>query len=1056
MQIILGVGVSLAYILTFLIFYPLLLRSAIALAVIFIIWAANIFHGRGGVVMGLLFVPINIILFYVLSEKEGVFFLGTYFWLAHIVFLIVGAAIDKVNRTKNLLQAEVAARKQTDAALQASLNKAETLYKASNSLTALQDLPVLLQSIVDLAAATLPADRATLITFDMQTQQIIHFFKGGRGADKVVHVSYQELTKGLSGWVLRELKPALSSKETPDPRESLAVQKRRVEMECGAIIVAPLCYGHELYGTITVINRVNQRDFTTQDVEWLEALANQAVIAVKNNHLYEQLQQELTRHKKTGQALRESEVHLMAGQRVAHMGNWVNDLGAGELYWSDELFRILGVPKQKPSREFFISLLHPEDRTRFAEAVDTYAKKKIPLDVEARIIRPDGTIHYLHCRGEALYDQAGRPIKTIGIAQDITARVYMEQIIRRERKVFHVMAEAATLAIDVPDLCRRVLTGLVTILEYETGTVRFYDEEMRTLDIVAIAGETTLQQKKNLLPQTVDDPYMLAAFVARTRRPIFAPDAQKHTLHAHQARFKEDAIGSFISWPLIGTREKLIGVLHLVDSVPKEITEVDRSFFATVVEMFVTVLERKQASEALYESQMRYQSLFEDSPEALVEGDFSKIKTQFDELQVSSIADIKAYFKEYLNAAWKVQSLFKINAANEATLQLFEAGSNTELFNKLHKILNRESFGAFQQILVALASGHSTVSRELIFNTLTGKKIHVLLKLTAAPGFEQTWGKLLAVIIDITPRVEMEQRLRESEQRYRALFERTNDAIFIISLEQKYLAVNQQAADLLGYEVDELVGMNLQQLIAPEDWADTQKKSPLILSGKTPPIYERVFIRKDGTRVLTEVNVALVYDAAGDPVHIQSVVRDITERKKVEQQLEYLATHDALTGLPNRTLLADRLRQALLRAQRHKQQVAIAFLDLDGFKHVNDNYGHEKGDQLLQMVARRLQASVRKCDTVTRLGGDEFALIFEQIIERNDAATVAQKVLAGLRQPFKVNDHTLQISASMGISLYPEHGTDVSTLLKHADMAMYQVKDHGKDGFTFYVEQEKN
>ncbi len=185
-------------------------------------------------------------------------------------------------------------------------------------------------------------------------------------------------------------------------------------------------------------------------------------------------------------------------------------------------------------------------------------------------------------------------------------------------------------------------------------------------------------------------------------------------------------------------------------------------------------------------------------------------------------------------------------------------------------------------------------------------------------------------------------------------------------------------------------------------------------------------------------------------IGVLALYNDITEQKSVEETLKYLATHDTLTKLPNRSLFYDRLNHALLTAQRQDHQVAVFFLDLDGFKFVNDHYGHEVGDLLLQAVGKRMQQQVRQSDTVTRLGGDEFAFVFENINSTADAALIAEKLRLVLNKPFSVNSYTLHISPSIGISIAPQDGQDPETLLKNADAAMYRVKELGKDNYQFY------
>jgi diguanylate cyclase (GGDEF)-like protein len=183
------------------------------------------------------------------------------------------------------------------------------------------------------------------------------------------------------------------------------------------------------------------------------------------------------------------------------------------------------------------------------------------------------------------------------------------------------------------------------------------------------------------------------------------------------------------------------------------------------------------------------------------------------------------------------------------------------------------------------------------------------------------------------------------------------------------------------------------------------------------------------------------------PSLLQATVRDITESKKLENRLSEMATHDALTGLPNRILLYDRFEVALYGAQRKQKRLALISIDLDRFKTVNDSYGHEVGDKLLIAAAARLKSAVRKSDAVARFGGDEFVLLLGEIDNDGDAAKVAQKVMEGFSQPFVIEGHNLSCTASIGVAVYPEDGQQIEGLLKNSDDSMYRVKNSGGNDF---------
>jgi diguanylate cyclase (GGDEF)-like protein/PAS domain S-box-containing protein len=211
-----------------------------------------------------------------------------------------------------------------------------------------------------------------------------------------------------------------------------------------------------------------------------------------------------------------------------------------------------------------------------------------------------------------------------------------------------------------------------------------------------------------------------------------------------------------------------------------------------------------------------------------------------------------------------------------------------------------------------------------------------------------------------------------------------------------------------------------------------------------------VLIRRDGVEAAIEDSAAPIHDRRGQVTGAVMVFHDVTQVRAMLQQMSYLANHDYLTNLPNRLLLNDRLAQAMAAARRQQQQLAVLFVDVDRFKHINDSLGHAIGDQLLLSVAGRLVASVRGSDTVSRQGGDEFVILLSSITHAGDAAFSASKILTALGSPHRVRDHDLQITASMGIGVYPDDGTDAETLVKNADIAMLNAKDNGRNNYQFF------
>jgi diguanylate cyclase (GGDEF)-like protein len=208
--------------------------------------------------------------------------------------------------------------------------------------------------------------------------------------------------------------------------------------------------------------------------------------------------------------------------------------------------------------------------------------------------------------------------------------------------------------------------------------------------------------------------------------------------------------------------------------------------------------------------------------------------------------------------------------------------------------------------------------------------------------------------------------------------------------------------------------------------------------------------RKDGTTFWTENSVTVMITPAGEFDGLLGISRDISERKQMQLKLEEMATHDYLTGLPNRVLLTDRFTTAAALARRNKSGVAVMSLDLDKFKSINDTLGHEAGDQVLKTVGMRLTGIIRASDTVARVGGDEFILVMLETKRTEDATTIAQKILDSFTEPLLIDGHQLHLSTSIGIAIYPEDAEDLETLTKKSDAALYYSKGHGRNQFKFY------
>ncbi len=313
----------------------------------------------------------------------------------------------------------------------------------------------------------------------------------------------------------------------------------------------------------------------------------------------------------------------------------------------------------------------------------------------------------------------------------------------------------------------------------------------------------------------------------------------------------------------------------------------------------------------------------------------------------------------------------------------------------------------------------------------------------------------------------MQKQLTESERLHRYLVNTSPDIIYVLDQTGHFTFVNERIESLLGFSKETLIGKHYSLLVHHDD----MEKAKYVFNE-----------RRIGNRASKNVELRLKCNHdEGDrhfstrtiPIELSSmgmysgedgkqnkylgtygIARDVTERKQAEETINFQAYHDLLTKLPNRALLRDRLSLAISQAKRDNENLAVMFLDLDRFKNINDSLGHIIGDELLQQVSSRLKGCIREGDTLSRFGGDEFTLLLPKISHcRKDPAMLAEKITNALKAPFHIDGHELYVSTSIGIALYPQDGTTMDSLIKHADIAMYHVKGQGKNGYQFFSDE---
>ena len=432
------------------------------------------------------------------------------------------------------------------------------------------------------------------------------------------------------------------------------------------------------------------------------------------------------------------------------------------------------------------------------------------------------------------------------------------------------------------------------------------------------------------------------------------------------------------------------------------------------------ITERRQAQGALVESESRYRSLFEN----MLEG-FAYCKMLFDDQG----RPIDFVYLAVNNAFGKLTGLENVVGKRITEVIPGIRESQPELL---------EIYGR-----VVLTGEPERFEIEL-------KTLGIWFSISA---YGAANGCFVATFDNVTERKRAELVLREAEEQYRTIFKENSIGICNSTADGRYLSVNPAFARIFGYDSPEemlaRVSNSKQLYVDPSRRREVGRQ--LREQGKCENCEFQVY-RKDGSKIWLRASVRAVRNADGGLLYHVGTAEDITEHKLLEGQIQYLAYYDALTGLPNRSLLQDRLANALASARRRREKVAVLFLDLDRFKTINDSLGHSVGDLFLKEVAERLKKWSREQDTVARLGGDEFVVALTAVKDAADAAVAADRIMKEMTSAFVVQGHSLSVTGSIGISVFPDHGTDGEALLKNADAAMYCAKEIGRNNFQFFTQ----
>ncbi|MCB1886877.1 MAG: PAS domain S-box protein [Rhodocyclaceae bacterium] len=635
--------------------------------------------------------------------------------------------------------------------------------------------------------------------------------------------------------------------------------------------------------------------------------------------------------------------------------------------------------------------------------------------------KKNGELFWEHMIASAVRDSDGAISHFVAVKEDITERKRSERELERLNRTLRVLSGANQTLVHAKDeagLLEATCASLVDEGGYFLASVRVPLGEGGAL--VPLASHGAGPDSESVVAR-MPEVSRVREQAYRERRPIL----EAHLSGRFDIDGRSEAVRSMISLPLIGN-DATLGVLSLFSTEAEAFSSDDQALLRELADDLAYGLsylrtreERARAESALRESEERFRSISSSARDAIV----------------------------------MFEADGRVSYWNEAATRI-SGFSSAEMVgrNRLDELIAGRDLPAVAAVLRDLSSGGKGrfIGKTLAFDILRadGKPISVEAS-TSATRLAGRW-QLVVVARDISARRAAEAAINI---RNRAI-ESSSNAIIISRVEaardNPIVYVNPAFERISGFTLAEVEGRNPRFLIG-KDW--DQVGIERLRDALRRHIAAQVLLRnyrKDGSLFWAEVSVSPVLDDGGELTHYISVITDVTERIRFEEELKHHATHDGLTGLANRVLLSDRIDQAVAHAQRSGRQAAVLMLDLDRFKFINDSLGHSAGDAVVKAVGERLEACLRRGDTVARIGGDEFALVLAELSAGLGVSNVIGKIEDALAAPVELPGQQLFVTASVGVSLAPADGTSAEALLRNADAAMYAAKEHGGACFRYY------
>ena len=815
------------------------------------------------------------------------------------------------------------------------------------------------------------------------------------------------------------------------------------------------------------------------------------------NSMAETIEHDIRERQRVEMALRASENRFISlvGNLPGFVYRCRNDKDWTVEYISENCYAITGHRPQEfvDNVVSFGQLIHPDDQQRVWDEVQKGVQARRSYQITYRIYTARHDERTVFEQGAAIFSDDNGEVQGLeGFISDITDLTHAQQALRESEERLRLALDAAHMGIFDWDMDNNHITWSRWHEElwgfnpgefggtYEAFASRVHSDDLpgieaklnRCIDArapfahefrvvwpdgsthwIASRGEFTFDGKGR--PQHMRGAVLNITVQKQTETALRASEGHFRTIfeQATDGILVSDVKGRFLdansaSCQLLGyTREELLKLSNadiiVADEVARIRPETNRLLDGGVVHSEWHI-RRKDGSVRFVEVSAKQlpngdlQSFLRDISERTQAAEqMQKLSSAIEQTADSVVITNRDGIIEYVNPAFEITTGYRSAEALGRKPNIVKSGHQDAAFYKelWTTILNGEPF-----------------SGVFINQRKDGSLFHEEKTITPLRDGAQRITHFVSTGKDISERIHAEASVRASEEHLRTIIDTEPECIKLLAKDGSLIDMNAAGLAMIEADsLDQVVGQFMSSLVMPEHREAFQELSRNVFRGnKGKLIFEIEGLK--GTRRWLETHAVPMITRAGKTV-LLGITRDITERKTAEERLSYLVHHDELTGLPNRTLFNDRLNQAVIEAERHGRLLALAFLDLDRFKNINDTLGHEAGDLLLQGVSERLLHAVRRGDTVARLSGDEFTIVLADLAHADDAARVAQKILDAFARPLTIGGRDLFISVSLGLTLYPLDSRDPQILLRNADIAMYRAKEQGRNNFQFYTSE---